>query len=102
MSYLISVPGGDKRLRNTTADININIFGYLYSGVETIRERGFAIGDIVHVGADYSFKKGEIVGFSNNDPHKAKIKSITPDSKFTIECYIKSEHLCLYVPTDDN
>lgn len=73
----------------------VKLFGSLYQGPETLQERGFAVGDTVHVGADYSEKFGTIVALSPDFPHKACVE-FRHKSGSTSTCWIKSEHLLIH------
>lgn len=65
--------------------------GILYSGTESIKERGFKIGDKVQVGASYSEPEGIIVGLDDQCPDHAQVKLVHRMGSTT--CWIKSEHL---------
>lgn len=72
--------------------------GALYSGRETIAERGFKIGDAVWVGADYSEREGIIVGLSDYSPDKAEVK-LTHKNGGSTTCWIKSQFLAKKIET---
>ena len=72
--------------------INCSMNGVLYSGSETIKERGLKVGDTVCIGGGYSERKGKIVSLSQDLPFKAYVELRHANQMVTC-CWIKSEYL---------
>jgi len=68
---------------------------YLYKGTKTVKERGFEVGAVVHVGSKYSEKFGTIVSLDDAIPHKAEVCLVHSDGTMG-NVWIESSHLLIY------